>query len=178
MLQFELLATDPAKTAAEGSYLGSHARRGVAAACDGPLVGAEVRRVALPQESPRGLRRPERRAVAGVPEGSLVAASVLWRLLERCHHPVLAAPACGGHTSDHLLADAEVCARLEHPGAAVQLVQCAGVRLGEAYRTGDDRGQHDLEIDRRVDRLTDVAERLAVKVEPELRELVRATLGG
>jgi len=28
MLQFELLATDPAKTDAEGSYLGSHARRG------------------------------------------------------------------------------------------------------------------------------------------------------
>ena len=38
-------------------------------------------------------------------------------------------------------------------------VNCTGVSARELHRLGDDRGQHGLKIERRVDRLGDLAER-------------------
>ena len=60
---------------------------------------------------------------------------------------------------DHLLAHAIGGAQLQFRLLLVELVDCAGFGAGELDGPRHDGGQHGCEVERRVDRLADVAER-------------------
>ena len=60
---------------------------------------------------------------------------------------------------DHLLAHTEGGAELELAAAVVEHVDRAGLGAGNLCRLGDDRVEHRLQVERRVDRLAHFAER-------------------
>ena len=71
---------------------------------------------------------------------------------------------------DELVAHAVGGAEPELLPQLAEHIDCAGVGHGELHRLGDDRRQHRLEVERRVDRVADLAERLQLRY--RARELV------
>ena len=75
---------------------------------------------------------------------------------------------------DHVRGHAVGRAQLELPVGLVKHIDRAGLGAGKLRRLGDDGVEHGLQIERRVDRLGDLAER--AQLLDRLRELARARL--